>query len=211
MDVATLGLASGWVSAASRLLHALPRPRLTVDPVLGYVSLADRLSGWHGGPTTLCIDRGQLEKEFLVKHYMQHYQAIAGSLATWRLVPDWCDEAALPRWVQGGAAAVSPRAAVVLSGGGAFAAYEVGVIKALVDGCSPGPDHGCAGAAGGHRYLGRRLQRRPHRLAQSHCRRPTRWRRSRRCGCATSPAARAATASSAGVPARSTCSTGAAC
>ena len=32
-----------------------------------------------------------------VQHYMQHYQTIAGSLATWRLVPDWLRWASLPR------------------------------------------------------------------------------------------------------------------
>jgi hypothetical protein len=97
----TLGLASGWVDAASRWLHALPRPRWSLDPVLGYVEVADRLSGGLAAEQ-LCIDKRQLEKEFLVKHYMQHYQAVAGSLATWRLVPDWCDEASLPRWIREG-------------------------------------------------------------------------------------------------------------
>ena len=37
-----------------------------------------------------------IEKDFLVTHFMQHYQMIVGSLLTWRRVPDWLDSSALP-------------------------------------------------------------------------------------------------------------------
>lgn len=100
-DLASLGVASRWLQPFRRAADAIPRPRLRFDPVLGYVSLANAVSGGMAGDL-LCIDRRQLEKEFLVRHYMQHYQTIAGSLATWRQVTDWCDEEALPRWVREG-------------------------------------------------------------------------------------------------------------
>lgn len=97
-DLATLGLADRWIAPMARMMGAVPRPRLRFDPVLGYVRFADAVSGGMAA-SRLCIDREQLEKDFLVKHYMQHYQTIAGSLATWRLIGDWCDEASLPAWV----------------------------------------------------------------------------------------------------------------
>jgi hypothetical protein len=37
-----------------------------------------------------------------VRHFLQHYQTIVGSLLTWRSIADWCDEAALPEWVRRG-------------------------------------------------------------------------------------------------------------
>jgi len=38
----------------------------------------------------------QLEKQFLVQHFMQHYPMVVGSLLTWRRQADWLDRAALP-------------------------------------------------------------------------------------------------------------------
>jgi hypothetical protein len=75
-----------------------------VDPVLGGISLANLLSGGYTS-RELCITKEQLEKIFLVKHYMQHYQTIAGSLMTWRMIADWLDTAALPAWVLRGGVA----------------------------------------------------------------------------------------------------------
>jgi hypothetical protein len=100
-DLASFGMAGRWIEPMRRLADAVPRPRLRFDPVLGYVSLANGVSG-DMAADYLCIDRKQLEKQFLVKHYMQHYQTIAGSLATWRRVADWCDEESLPAWVKQG-------------------------------------------------------------------------------------------------------------
>ena len=45
------------------------------------------------------ISRRQLEKDFLVQHFKQHYVTIVGSLLTWRQIPDWLDGRALPEWV----------------------------------------------------------------------------------------------------------------
>jgi hypothetical protein len=35
---------------------------------------------------------------------MQHYQMLTGALLTWRRVPDWRDEAAIPREIVEGVA-----------------------------------------------------------------------------------------------------------
>lgn len=89
---------------ASRLLGPLlpsARPDGGVDPIFGYVALANLLSAGSAAQT-LCISRSQLEKDFLVVHFMQHYNVITGSLLTWRQIPDWLDRAALPAWVTTG-------------------------------------------------------------------------------------------------------------
>jgi hypothetical protein len=86
---------------ASRVLGALTPPALPGgldDPVFAYIALANLVSGGQAAQT-LCISRSQLEKDFLVVHFMQHYNAITGSLLTWRQIPDWLDRAALPEWV----------------------------------------------------------------------------------------------------------------
>jgi hypothetical protein len=92
-DLASLGLASRLLGG----VPAIPSARIEADPVYAYVDLANLVSGG-AAARELCISRDQLDREFLVKHFMQHYQAIAGSLATWRRVGDWLDEGSLPAW-----------------------------------------------------------------------------------------------------------------
>jgi hypothetical protein len=79
-------------------LDRLGAPAGDVDPVDAYIAAANALSGGLAG-SELCISREQLEKDFLLQHFQQHYQAVTGSLSVWRLVPDWLDSVALPRWV----------------------------------------------------------------------------------------------------------------
>ncbi len=74
----------------------------TFDPVYGYVTLANGLTGGAAG-RQLCISREALDKEFLVQHFKQHYQTLVGSLLTWRQITDWTDESSLPDWVLSGA------------------------------------------------------------------------------------------------------------
>jgi hypothetical protein len=100
-DLASLGLASRLLAPVRRALGPLADSRLALDPVFAYVDLMNLLTGG-AAAAELCISRDQLEKDFLVKHFMQHYQTIAGSLATWRLVGDWLDTAALPAWALDG-------------------------------------------------------------------------------------------------------------
>ncbi len=93
--------------AASSLLAPMRRAMPSfggLDPVLGYISFANALSGG-AAERQLCISRKQLFKDFLVQHFDQHYNVVAGSMVTWRQIPDWLDEDALPHWVQSGESA----------------------------------------------------------------------------------------------------------
>ena len=96
-DLTSLGMASLLLAPLRGRMDGLSWPRIEFDPVYAYVDLMNLLTGGTAAED-LCISRDQLDKDFLVKHFMQHYQTIAGSLATWRLVRDWLDEAALPEW-----------------------------------------------------------------------------------------------------------------
>jgi hypothetical protein len=74
------------------------------DPVLTYISWFNFVTnGW--AAERLCISKEQLEKKMLVQHFMRHYEMIAGSLVTWRQIPDWLDAPALPGWVIHGVSA----------------------------------------------------------------------------------------------------------
>lgn len=103
-DLMSLGQASRVFAPFKEVFDRLPRPDGSIDPIFGYVSLANLLSGGLAS-RELCISREQLEKDFLVQHYMQHYEMVVGSLLTWRQIPDWLDGAALPRWVVTGLSA----------------------------------------------------------------------------------------------------------
>ncbi len=90
----------GWVE---RLLpgakEALPVFGLgSFDPVNTYISMANLLTAGQAADG-LCISRDHLDKRFLLQHFTQHYQTMVGALMTWRQIPDWLDEKALPRWV----------------------------------------------------------------------------------------------------------------
>jgi hypothetical protein len=78
--------------------------RFSFDPVYAYVDLANLLTGG-AAASRLCISREQLDRDFLVQHYMEHYHAIVGSLATWRRVRDWTDAPSLPAWIATGVSA----------------------------------------------------------------------------------------------------------
>jgi hypothetical protein len=91
----SFGLTSRLFAPAQFLLERLPLRVSGLDPVSAYVALANLLTGGLAGEQ-LCVSRQQLEKDFLVQHFLQHYGLIVGSLRTWRQVPDWLDEAALP-------------------------------------------------------------------------------------------------------------------
>ena len=96
-DLFSLGMTSRLFGPFRDALGRLPL-RGAFDPVYTLVDLANALSGEQAAQRW-CISREQLEKDFLVRHFMQHYQAIVGSLLTWRQIPDWLDEARLPEWV----------------------------------------------------------------------------------------------------------------
>ena len=97
-DAFSFGITSRLLAPVRGALRGLPTSAGSFDPVYGYVSLVNALTGNEAG-RRLCITREQLEKDFLAQHFAQHYTAVSGSLVTWRQIPDWLDEARLPQWV----------------------------------------------------------------------------------------------------------------
>jgi hypothetical protein len=97
-DVFSLGLTSRLFGTAKNILRQFSPTFGSFDPVYSYISIANALTGGNAAQE-LCISREQLDKVFLLQHFMQHYSAIVGSLLTWRMIPDWLNTAALPRWV----------------------------------------------------------------------------------------------------------------
>jgi len=99
-DAATFGTASAILGPLKKLAGRLPHPG-GVDPVRAYVAAANALTGGYA-KRELCISKEQLERDFLLQHFVQHYNTIAGSVVTWRQIPDWLDRDALPAWVKEG-------------------------------------------------------------------------------------------------------------
>ena len=99
-DFFSLGAASRLLTPAQQVLGQLPL-QISLDPVRYYVSAANLLSGGYAA-RNLCISIEQLEKFFLLIHFQQHYQTVAGSLLTWRLVRDWLDPKDIPAWIISG-------------------------------------------------------------------------------------------------------------
>jgi hypothetical protein len=100
-DIMSFGLASRVLAPAGVRSHTRPVLRTGVDPVLTGISLAN-LFTIGLAEQQFCISRAELERRFLVQHFMQHYETITGSLLTWRQIPDWRDESNLPHWVKSG-------------------------------------------------------------------------------------------------------------
>jgi hypothetical protein len=103
-DLMTFGLSSNLLAPLRGVLDQLPFGGGSVDPVYTLIWVANALTGGEAA-RQLCISREELDRQFLVKHFMQHYQTIAGALHTWRQIPDWLDSSALPEWVVRGVSA----------------------------------------------------------------------------------------------------------
>ncbi|MCP4657119.1 MAG: hypothetical protein GY856_17055 [bacterium] len=99
-DFMSFGVASEVIEPMQKAWKKVPRPG-GMDLVSTYISLANALSG-DAAKNELCISKKQLEKTFLVQHFTQHYNVVAGSLVSWRQIPDWLDRDALPDWVKSG-------------------------------------------------------------------------------------------------------------
>jgi hypothetical protein len=97
-DALLFGVPSQVFAPLKAILATAPLRLGQFDPVYAYIDGANLLTQGQAS-SRLCITRDQLDKRFLVQHFMQHYQAIVGSLLTWRQIPDWTDSAALPDWV----------------------------------------------------------------------------------------------------------------
>ncbi|HVF43016.1 MAG TPA: hypothetical protein VM936_08400 [Pyrinomonadaceae bacterium] len=103
-DLFTFGLTSRLFSPVRNVLDRLPTNVGTFDPVFPAISLLNALTA-NQAAEVLCISRDTLETQFLVKHFMQHYQTMVGSLITWRQVRDWLDAQSVPEWVVAGRSA----------------------------------------------------------------------------------------------------------
>jgi hypothetical protein len=97
-DLLTFGLSSRVLAPLQGVFEQLPCSGGNVDPVYAFIWLANVFSGGQAAKQ-LCLSVEELDKQFLVKHFMQHYQTVAGALQTWRQIPDWLDRTALPEWV----------------------------------------------------------------------------------------------------------------
>jgi hypothetical protein len=100
-NLATLGLGAPLLMPLSEALGRVTTRLGRFDPVLTYTDLANALTGGQAAER-FCISREQLQKTFLVRHFIQHYQMLSSALATWRMVGDWTDEPNLPAWVRKG-------------------------------------------------------------------------------------------------------------
>ena len=95
-DLVSLGVASTFFGPIRAALERLPLRVGPFDPISTYVTVANQITGGLAAEE-LCISRRQLEKDFLVQHFMQHYQMLSGALMTWRRIPNWRDREALPK------------------------------------------------------------------------------------------------------------------
>jgi hypothetical protein len=100
-DLMSFGLISTLFAPIKSVLGRLPLRLSSFDPLSAYISLADELTGG-AAAEGLCVSKEQLEKDFLVQHFMQHYRMIVGTLLTWRQIPNWLDSTRLPEWVVSG-------------------------------------------------------------------------------------------------------------
>jgi hypothetical protein len=100
-DLLSFGMTSRVFAPVRNTLNRLPLQFPEFDPVYSYIDLLNTISGGQSAER-LCISRDQLERIFLQQHFMQHYQAIVGSLFTWRQIGNWLDPESLPDWVVSG-------------------------------------------------------------------------------------------------------------
>ena len=98
-DAMSFGIASLLAAPFRAAYNSIPHQMRTFDPVTTFVAAAN-VSTAGQASRELCISKRTLEDIFLVRHFMQHYQMLTGSLLTWRQIPDWLDEDALPEWVK---------------------------------------------------------------------------------------------------------------
>jgi hypothetical protein len=94
-EVLSLGLAGPLLAPLRRVASSWPLRLGTFDPVGAFVQLANLTTGG-AAARDYCISHEQLERQFLVQHFVQHYQMVTGSLLTWRQYADWLDRAGLP-------------------------------------------------------------------------------------------------------------------
>ena len=101
-EMVSFGMLSGMLGPIRNAYRQMPQMP-GVDLAQLYVQFANMVSAG-AAERRLCISKKQLEKIFLVKHFAQHYNVVAGALVTWRMIPDWFehDDYQLPEWVKSG-------------------------------------------------------------------------------------------------------------
>ncbi|MGH9723410.1 MAG: hypothetical protein ACRD8O_24640 [Bryobacteraceae bacterium] len=97
----TLGIFDRVLSPLRAIFDRSPLHLDPVDPVFAYVDLANAITGGFAA-RELAISRPQLEKDFLIQHFLQHYEVLTGALLTWRSVADWLNASTVPQWMQRG-------------------------------------------------------------------------------------------------------------
>lgn len=97
-DFFSLGLTKVISDPFRNIFQTLPFRLNGIDPVSAFVTISNGLTDGVAAEA-FCISREQMEKDFLVQHYKQHYEMLVGSLLTWRRIPNWLDTASLPDWV----------------------------------------------------------------------------------------------------------------
>jgi len=100
----TGGRGSAWLAPLVSFVDGLPGGDLRFDPVPPSLATANVLTAGYAA-RELCISMREVEKIFLMRHFLQHFQTLAGSLQTWRQIADWEDERRLPAWVIDGRSA----------------------------------------------------------------------------------------------------------
>ena len=100
-DLMSLGLTSTLLKPVRNAIDRLPLSLGSFDPMSAYITVANQLTAGIAAEE-LCVSREQMERDFLVQHFTQHYEMLVGSLLTWRQIPNWLDISALPTWVIAG-------------------------------------------------------------------------------------------------------------
>jgi hypothetical protein len=100
-DVGSLGLASRMLPGMREWLAQRQFRAPSFDALSAFIGFANAITGGLANQS-FCISQSQLEKDFLVYHFIQHYEMIVGSLSTWSSVRDWTDEHSIPEWIRTG-------------------------------------------------------------------------------------------------------------
>jgi hypothetical protein len=103
-DLVAPAAATRFFAPFRRLADSMPFSDIMVDPVLPSVNLLNRLTG-DSAERYFGISERDIDKELLYLHFMKHYEAVLGSLQTWRQYKDWARPSGLPEWVRTGVSA----------------------------------------------------------------------------------------------------------
>jgi hypothetical protein len=102
-DLVTGGLSAPYTLPLRLIAARGPLGQVRVDPVIAFINVANLATAGMAA-RQLCISRQEVDRQLILLHFNKHYQALAGSLQTWRQIRDWLDESSLPRWVVTGEA-----------------------------------------------------------------------------------------------------------